>query len=128
MMHNDQSLRAILKDLIDEVSRLIRQELRLAQAESAEKLNQVQSGLISVVAGLLLAFAALLVLMQALVIALANIVPPWLASVIVGLVVAIFAFTFVKRGQSNLKVVNLAPERTLQSIRQDKDVVLEKVK
>lgn len=128
MSQNDQSLRAILKDLIDEVSQLIRQELRLAQAESAEKLSQVQSGLISVVAGLLLAFAALLILLQALVIALSNIVQPWLASVIVGLVVAVFSFAFVKKGQSNLKVVNLVPERTLHSIKQDKDVVMEKVK
>jgi uncharacterized membrane protein len=128
MTSDDQSLRALLKDLIDEVSRLIRQELRLAQAESSEKISQVQTGLISIVAGLLLAFAALLVLLQALVIALANVVAAWLASVIVGLVVGAIAFVLVKQGQSNLKATNLVPERTLKSVQNDRDMVMEKVK
>lgn len=128
MTNNDSSLRTLLKELIDEVSQLIRQEFRLAQAESAEKIGQVQSGLISIVAGLLLAFAALLILLQALVIALANVVAPWLASVIVGVVVAVISFVFVKQGQSSLKVVNLLPARTVKSVRDDKDMVMEKVR
>ncbi|MDX1421769.1 MAG: phage holin family protein [Kiloniellales bacterium] len=128
MTNNDSSLRTLLKELIDEVSQLIRQEFRLAQAESAEKIGQVQSGLISIVAGLLLAFAALLILLQALVIALANVVAPWLASVIVGVVVAATSFVFVKQGQSSLKVVNLLPARTVKSVRDDKDMVMEKVR
>lgn len=128
MTNNDSSLRTLLKELIDEVSQLIRQEFRLAQAESAEKIGQVQSGLISIVAGLLLAFAALLILLQALVITLANVVAPWLASVIVGVVVAVISFVFVKQGQSSLKVVNLLPARTVKSVRDDKDMVMEKVR
>ena len=128
MTNNDSSLRTLLKELIDEVSQLIRQEFRLAQAESAEKIGQVQSGLISIVAGLLLAFAALLILLQALVITLANVVAPWLASVIVGVVVAATSFVFVKQGQSSLKVVNLLPARTVKSVRDDKDMVMEKVR
>jgi uncharacterized membrane protein len=128
MTNNDSSLRTLLKELIDEGSQLIRQEFRLAQAESAEKIGQVQSGLISIVAGLLLAFAALLILLQALVIALANVVAPWLASVIVGVVVAATSFVFVKQGQSSLKVVNLLPARTVKSVRDDKDMVMEKVR
>lgn len=125
---NDQSLKSLLSNLVNEISQLVRQELRLAQAEANEKLSQVQNGLIAVVAGLLLAFCALLILLQALVIALSNLLPAWLASIVVGGVVAVIAFALVKGGQNNLRAANLVPERTIESVRKDKDMVMEKAK
>lgn len=124
----EPSFKTLLKDLIDDLGQLIRQELRLAQAEASEKVTQIQTAAISIVAGLLLAFCALLVLLQALVIALSNVLAPWLAAVIVAVAVAVVAFVLFKQGQSNLKAANLKPERTIRSVREDKDMVMEKVK
>lgn len=123
----DQSFKSLLKELVDDIGRLTRQELRLAQAEASEKVSQIQAGVIAIIAGMLLAFSALLVLLQALVIALANIMAPWLAAVIVSVGVAIIAFILVKQGQSNLKATSLTPSRTINSLQSDKDLVREKV-
>lgn len=128
MTAQDQSLKSLLRDLIDEVGRLIRQELRLAQAEASEKVTQVQTGAVSIVAGLLIAFSALLILLQALVIALANVVPAWLAAVIVGVVLALIAFALIQQGQSSLRASSLRPERTMKSVTESKDMVMEKVR
>ena len=128
MAHSDHTLRSLGGEQIGDISRLIRQELRLAQAEAGEKATQIQHGLISLVAGLLLAMAALLVLLQALVIGLAQVMPVWLASVIVGVVVALIAFGLVRLGQSSLQSTNLVPERTMQSMRDDKDMILERAR
>ena len=128
MTTEDRTFRTLLRDLVDEVQRLFRQELQLARAETAEKVNQVQNGAISIIAGLLLAFSALLILLQALVVALAEIMEPWLASVIVGVAVAVLALILVKAGQSTISATNLTPERTLQSVREDKDMLMEKAK
>lgn len=126
MVTADQSLKSLVQELIDDVSRLFRQEFRLARAEMSEKVSQAQNGVFAIIAGLLLAFAALLVLLQALIVALANVLPPWLASVAVGVVVAIVAFILIRSGQSNLKM-SVVPERTLHSVRQDKNMVAEKM-
>jgi hypothetical protein len=121
------TLKTLLRDLITEVSELIREELRLAQAEAAEKVSRAQYSVIAIAAGLLSAFCALLILLQALVIGLAELMPAWAASLAVGGVMAVAAFLLVRHGQSGLSPTNLVPERTLDSVRRDKDLVIEKV-
>ena len=123
----ETSFASLLRDLIAEIGQLFRQELRLARAETGEKLTQAQNGIIAIVVGLLLASSALLILLQAVVLALSQIVPAWAASVIVGVVVAIVAFILIRGGQSSLKLTNLTPTRTLDALRKDRDMVMEKV-
>jgi len=123
----DQSFTSLLKELIGEVGRLIRQELQLAQAETSEKVSQAQNGAIAVVIGLLLAFCALLILLQAVVVALAAEMAPWLASVIVGVVVAVLGLTFIMVGKRKLRPSSLMPDRTLDAMRKDRDMVVRKV-
>lgn len=123
----ETSFASLLKELIAEIGQLFRQELRLARAETGEKLAQAQNAVIALVVGLLLAFSALLILLQAVVIALSEVMPAWAASVVVGGVIAIVAFILIRGGQNNLKLTNLAPTRTLESMRRDRDMVMEKV-
>ncbi len=128
-MHtNDQSLRSLTSELIGDISRLIRQELRLAQTEAGEKASQLQTGVISVAAGMLLALAALLILLQALVLGLANVMSVLMASVIVGVVVAVIALILVWAGAAKLKGTSLMPERTMRAVQSDKDMILEKAR
>lgn len=126
MSNREQSLKSLGSELIDEITRLIRQELRLAQAEAVEKTTQVQNGVVSIAVGLALAAAALLILLQALVIGLAHVMPAWAASVVVGAVVAILGFGLVRYGQTNLQARNLLPARTIRSVRNDREFVMER--
>ncbi len=128
MAIQEQPIKSILGELISGISTLIRQELRLAQAESSEKFSQAMAGLISLIVGLLVAFSALLVLLQALVLALSNIMQPTYAALIVGGAVALIAFILIQQGQSRVKIGNLAPERTLKAMREDREMVMEKVR
>ncbi len=113
----DASLGRLVSELVQDIGRLVRQELRLAQAEISEKASQARSGLYAVIAGLFLAFCALLVLVQAVVLALGGVMPLWLAAVLVGLVLAAAAAILLIRGRDNLKARNLLPERTLRVAR-----------
>lgn len=125
MAADDQSLRGLVRELIEEVTQLIRYELRLFQAEGREKLHQAQNGLLAIVSGLLLAFAALLVLLQALVVALANFMPDWVAAIVVGAGVALIALALILTGKRNLQPRSLTPERTIQSFRDTREIVQE---
>lgn len=130
MPAEDASVRSLLTELINEVSTLVRQELRLAQAEGSEKVSAATNGAIAVAAGLLVATCALLILLQALVIALAEftMLPASAAALIVGAIVAIVAFVLIRAGQRNLSAGKLTPERTVRSLREDKELVLEKAR
>jgi len=111
----EPSLGQLVSDLISDLGQLVRQELRLAQSELSDKLKQAQNGVYAIVTGLLVAFCALLILLQAVVIALSNVMPPWLAALSVGGVLAIVAFVLIRQGRSNLKARNLMPERSLRA-------------
>jgi uncharacterized membrane protein YqjE len=111
----ENSLGQLVTDLVSDVGLLVRQELRLAQAEVSEKLEQAQIGVYAVVTGLLVAFCALLILLQAVVIALTKTMPAWAASLSVGVVLALIALVLIRQGAKNLKARNLIPERTLRA-------------
>lgn len=125
MASPDRSFKSLLSELISEVNHLVRQELRLAQAEATEKIDQAQNGALSVLAGILIGFVALIVLVEALVIALSNVVAPWIAAIIVGGALAVIGFALVKIGQNSLKPSNLTPERTIRTVRGDEDRMTE---
>lgn len=115
----ESSIAHLVSGLVSDIGQLVRQELRLAQAETSEKLHQAQNGAFAVITGLLVAFCALLILLQAVVIALSNTMPPWAASLVVGVVLAIIAFILIRQGSRNLSARNLVPERTLRAGRPD---------
>lgn len=128
MASHDQPIKSLLAELIAGINTLLRQELRLAQAESSEKLSQAMTGLISLLVGMLIAFSALLVLLQALVLALSNVIAPTYAALIVGGGVAVVALILILQGQSRVKIDSLVPERTLKAMREDREMVMEKVR
>jgi len=127
MSSTDPSLTTLLRDLISDLSELIRQELRLAQAETVEKIGRAQTSVVCIAAGLLSAFCGVLILLQAAVIGLAEVMPAWAASLSVGAAMTICAVVLMKMGQSGLSPANFVPERTLDALRRDKELVMEKV-
>lgn len=128
-MHaDDRSLKDLLADLSNSITTLFRREIQLARAETSEKVTQVAVAIGSIAGGAILALAALIVLLQALVLALAAAgVPASWASLIVGVVVAIVAYVLIHKGTSDLKAGNLAPNRTVDSLKRDAQVAKEQV-
>ena len=125
VMNDDQSIRALLGRAFDDVSGLMRQELRLAQAEVTEKLMAAQPRVIGILAGLLLAFCGVLTLVQALVIGLSEFMPAWLASGLTGIVLLVVALFLIKRNQAELTAAALKPRRALRALKRDKDMIME---
>ena len=116
MNSGNTSLGANLRGLIDDLSALIRQEFQLAKAEAGEKLEQVQTGVVSILVGMLIATCALFVLVQAVVAALSNVMPPEFAAMTVGVVLAVIAYVAIRIGERHLRPGNLAPRRTVRSL------------
>lgn len=130
MMHADErSLKDLLADLTHSITTLFRQEIQLARAETSEKITQVGVALGAIAGGAILAMAALIVLLQALVIGITEAgVPAGWSALIVGAVVAVIAYILIHKGTSDLKAGNLAPSRTMDSMKRDAHVAREQVR
>ncbi len=122
-----RSVGQLLRDLADDVTRLIRDELALARSEASDNLQRMVTAVIAIVGGALLGLAALMVLLDAVVMGLSNHMPDWMAAVIVGGVVGLVGFILVYQGQKNLSAGSLAPRRTAESVRKDIHLVKEQV-
>jgi len=118
-----------VSDLADQASTLVRTEFRLLRTEMSEKFDQVKNGAIEVIAGSICLLVALMVLVQALIIALAEmgLGGGW-ASLLVGVVLAVFGYVMVKAGSSNMSAANLTPDRTQNQLSQDARAVKEQMR
>jgi len=116
---SDRSVAALLSDLASETGMLVRQEIALFKAELSEKLGRLGLGAGALVAGGLVAFSGWLVLLAAAVLDLSNLVAPWLAALIVGVVVLAVGAALLFFGKSRLDSEALVPRRTLNSLRED---------
>jgi uncharacterized membrane protein YqjE len=128
----NRTLVRLFMDLWRETSTLVHDEVELARVEVAEKVSEVGTGITAIGAAVVVLFAGFLILLLAAVNALAMFLPeetaPWLAPLIIGVVVLVVGFIALAKGRANLKVRNLAPERTIESIRRDRELVKEHVK
>ncbi len=128
MTYEQKPMSHLMTDLCDSVGRLLHQELELARIESSEKANQAILGLVGILGGMMIALASLLVLVQALVVALTNYMRAEYAALLVGVVLAIIAFILIRSGKSALEAKNLALPKTTESLKRDKDLVMETVR
>lgn len=112
----EASLGRLLGDLVADLGRLVRQELRLAGAEASEKVAQAERGLYASAFGLVASLCALIFLFQAVVTALSEFLPTWLSSSLVGLGLAALAVFLLCYGRRSLRARNLLPKRTLGSL------------
>lgn len=116
----EPTLGALVHDLSQQLPDLIRSELRLAQAEMAEKGKRAGLGIGMFSAAGLLAFFGLGCLVATAVIALAHAVTPWLSALIVGVVLFAVAAAVAMMGKSKVAAATPAkPERAVEGVKQD---------
>lgn len=133
---DNRPLSSLVSDLTREVSDLVRQEMALARAEFSEKISQATSGISSVAAGGMILLISLFFIVEAVVFGIAAIlqiwldasVAAWLAPLLVGLLAAAVGWALLSKGRSNLQPRKLAPQRTVESLRRDEEMVKEHVR
>jgi uncharacterized membrane protein YqjE len=109
----------LVKDLADQTSTLVRQEIKLAQSEITEKGKTAGKG-----AGLLAGAAVCALLMlgaltAAVIAALDEAMPTWLAALIVTVIWAIVAFALFSAGRSALRRATPPAPQTVETVKED---------
>ena len=120
MSSDDPTLGALVNQLTTQVPELIRSEMRLAQAEVAEKGKRAGVGIgMFSVAGLL-AFFGIAALVTTAILALALVVDAWLAALIVALVMLLAAAIVAMAGKKRVaEAAPAVPERAVQGVKDD---------
>ena len=119
----EPSVGTLLKQLMREVPALLTNEIALAKSEMRENMQQTKAGMASVATGGAVLMGGFVMLLLAGVYALSNVVAPWLAALIVGAVATLIGFAMVQAGKKKLQSESLRPDRTIDSLRRDKDTI-----
>jgi uncharacterized membrane protein YqjE len=116
----DRSLGELLKQLSEQTTQLVHQELELAKAELTQKGKQAGQGAGMFGGAGALGLAALGALTACFILALNAVMPAWLAALLVAVVYGIIAFVLVKQGQAKMKAMGPpVPEQTIETVKED---------
>jgi hypothetical protein len=107
---------------------LIKQEVDLARQETVEKLTPAAQSTGIVVGGGLLAAIGSTYLADAIVRLLATFMPHWLASLLFGAGLTAGGVALIQRGTNDFKNLSLIPEKTLTSLKEDKEWLVHQIK
>jgi uncharacterized membrane protein YqjE len=118
---DERSLGELFSDLAQQTGTLVRQEVQLAKTEMTQKATAVGKDIGFLAVGGLIAYAGLLALIATIIIILGTVgLPWWLAALIVTVVVLAIGGILVQRGLSALKQQRMAPEQTIQTLKEDR--------
>jgi hypothetical protein len=125
---DSRSITELIKNLRDESSTLIRQEMALAKTELSEKAAKLGRNAGYMGVGSALAHAALILLMFGLAALLyhglvemdvSNMLAGWLAPLIVGGVAAAIGYALIQKALNAFKNESLVPEKTVDSLKEN---------
>lgn len=117
------SVTSLLTRLMDDALSLAKNEIALAKTEARNALRDVKMSIapFAIAAGVLLAGA--LTLVATLVLALAEVMRPWQAALIVSIVLLIAGWILLKAGQRKWSHLGEDFDRTQESLQKDATVV-----
>lgn len=116
----------LLSDAMSHATGMMRGELDLFRAEMQQSLNQAIAAIGMIATGAVLLLVSLNVFAAAFVAWLteAGVGPGW-SALIVGGVLVIIAVILMISGKNKLKLVNLAPTRTIRNVQRDAETLKE---
>jgi hypothetical protein len=125
----DKSTAELVKTASEQISRLVRDELRLAQAELAAKGKHVGVGAGLFGAAGLIALYGVAAVLTAAVLLLAVVMPAWVAAVVVGVLLLAFAGGLALIGKRQVgQATPVVPEDSVASVKADVAAVTDAVK
>jgi hypothetical protein len=126
---DDRSLGDLFADLVRELGELVRQEAQLAKAELRQNASQAGRAIAALVVGGAIVYAGVLALLAAAILGLGQAgLPWWLAALLVGGVVVVNGAIVTARARAALQTTALAPQQTIETLKEDRAWVNEQIR
>ena len=116
----NRSLNDLLKDLVEDLSLLVRHEMALARVKMTDKARTYARASVMMIVAIVLALLAIGVLTACIILAIDLALPAWLAALIVGVAYPLIAGILVLVGRARLREAGRpVPEQTIETIKED---------
>lgn len=116
----ERSVGELFGQLTQDMGLLVRQEVKLAKTEMSEKISRTAGSVASIGVGVFIAYIGALAISAAVILGLVQIgLAPWLAALIIGLILAAAGYAMLQGALQNLRRTNLAPTRTIETLKDD---------
>ena len=119
----EESAATLLGRLVSAFAELVRNEIALAKAELSESSTRAKSGVVALIGAVSTLLAGSLAVVAAIVLALAKVMEPWLAALLVGVAISIVGFILLHGARKKLVPPHIEIDRTRTAVRQDVDVL-----
>ena len=118
---DEPSIGDLFSHLSQQMSTLVQQEVQLAKVEMSQKTQKAAKDVTILAVGAVTAYVGVLALVAMLILALAEVMAAWLAALLVGLVFVGIGAALVVSGINKLKALNPKPERTIETMKENKE-------
>jgi hypothetical protein len=126
---SDRSLGELFSTFTAQLSTLIRQEITLARTEVTANAQRTARNAALIGVGAAVGYAAFLTLVAAAVALLVTLgLDTWIAALVIAIVLGVVAFALIQRGRSELQAASLAPQRTIETLREDAELAKERTR
>jgi hypothetical protein len=115
--NSETTVSSLLNGLANDASSLVRQEVQLAAVEIAAKARTASRSGALVVLGGALAQAGFLILLAAIVVALQPILPMWVSSLFLAVVVIGAGYALIRGGITSFQNLEPVPQQTVGTLR-----------
>ena len=120
MAEADQPVAALLRDLSEQTSTLVRKELELARLEMTEKGKRAGIGVGMFGGAGVVGLYALGALIAAAILALATAITPWLAALVIAVLCGVVAGGLALMGKTKVsQATPPVPEQATESVKED---------
>jgi Putative Actinobacterial Holin-X, holin superfamily III len=125
---SERSLGELFSELASETSLLIRQEMQLARVELGQTASRAGKEIGFIGLGGAVTYAGFLAVLAAIILIIGQYIPVWLSALVIGLVVIGIGYFLSQNHLSALKRMDITPQATVQTLKQDKDWAKEQVR
>lgn len=112
----DEGIVTLLRQLTEQGSHLAQQQVDLMQTEVKSSIADLKLAIGSMAGAAVVGIAGLGVLLMALAYLLGEILPMWLAALIVGIGAMVVAYVMYRAGAAKMSATSLAPDATRRTL------------
>jgi hypothetical protein len=118
-----ESTAGLLSRLFADLAALLRNEVALAKAELSASTTRAKAGIAALIGAVATLLAGALALVAAIILGLARFMEPWLAALIVGVVITGVGIALLMGARKKLVPPHIEIDRTRAAVRNDVDVL-----
>jgi uncharacterized membrane protein YqjE len=125
---NSRSIADVLQDILTKVQAIIRSEVRLAKTEVTEEVTKAGRAAGVMAAGVVTGLFTVWLLLLTSLFALATVIPMWGAALLLFVMMAVGTAVLLAVGKKRFKTVQVTPEKTIETMKENVEWVKSQTK